>query len=126
MNQTVSMTSFRNNARLYFEQAKEAPVTIHRNRQVYLLITKEHYVQMVNKIQFMRKEAGFEVVDRINVYYEAGPRLRKAVERFASRIAGETLAECLTEGREAGELGREWDVNGEEAWIAVERVKKAQ
>ncbi len=82
--------------------------------------------EMVNKIQFMRKEAGFEVVDRINVYYEAGPRLRKAVERFASRIAGETLAECLTEGREAGELGREWDVNGEEAWIAVERVKKAQ
>ncbi len=82
--------------------------------------------EMVNKIQFMRKEAGFEVVDRINVYYEAGPRLRKAVEHFASRIAGETLAERLTEGREAGELGREWDVNGEEAWIAVERVKKAQ
>lgn len=82
--------------------------------------------EMVNKIQFMRKEAGFEVVDRINVYYEAGPRLTKAVERFASRISGETLAEGLTEGREAGELGREWDVNGEEAWIAVERVKKAQ
>lgn len=82
--------------------------------------------EMVNKIQFMRKEAGFEVVDRINVYYDAGPRLRDAVERFASRIAGETLAECLTEGREAGEFGREWDVNGEEAWIAVERVKKAR
>ena len=28
--------------------------------------------EMINKIQFMRKEAGFDVVDRINVYYEAG------------------------------------------------------
>jgi isoleucyl-tRNA synthetase len=80
--------------------------------------------EMINKIQFMRKEAGFDVVDRINVTYEAGERLKVAVERFASRVAAETLAASVTEGAGAGELEREWDVNGEWVRIAVERVKR--
>jgi isoleucyl-tRNA synthetase len=78
--------------------------------------------EMINKIQFMRKEAGFEVVDRILVHYEAGPRLKLAVDRHAGRIASETLAEKITEGTEAGEFKRAWDINGETATIAVERV----
>jgi isoleucyl-tRNA synthetase len=81
--------------------------------------------EMINKIQFMRKEAGFDVVDRIRVYYEADPRLQAAVERFASKVAAETLAESVTTGPETGELTREWDVNGERARIAVERVGKS-
>jgi isoleucyl-tRNA synthetase len=78
--------------------------------------------EMINKIQFMRKEAGFEVVDRINVYYETGERLKTALERFAPRVAAETLAERIAEGADAGEYGREWDINGQRARIAVERV----
>jgi isoleucyl-tRNA synthetase len=80
--------------------------------------------EMINKIQFMRKEAGFDVTDRINVTYEAGDRLKVAMERFVSRVAAETLAVSITEGAEAGELEREWDVNGEWARIAVERVER--
>jgi isoleucyl-tRNA synthetase len=79
--------------------------------------------EMINKIQFMRKEAGFEVVDRINVYYESGERLRTAMERFAPRVAAETLAERIARGPETGEFEREWDINGQKARIAVERVK---
>jgi isoleucyl-tRNA synthetase len=80
--------------------------------------------EMINKIQFMRKEAGFDVTDRINVTYEAGDRLKAAMERFLSRIAAETLAVSITEGAEAGEFEKEWDVNGELARIAVERVER--
>jgi isoleucyl-tRNA synthetase len=79
--------------------------------------------EMINKIQFMRKEAGFDVVDRINVTYEADERLKTAMDRFASRVAEETLAVSIKEGKGAGELEKEWDVNGEWARIAVERVK---
>jgi isoleucyl-tRNA synthetase len=79
---------------------------------------------MINKIQFMRKEAGFEVVDRILVHYEAGPRLRLAVERYAGRIASETLAESVSEGDGPGEFQKDWDINGESATIAVERVRR--
>ncbi len=81
--------------------------------------------EMINKIQFMRKEAGFEVVDRIRVYYEAGPVLAGAIERHALRIAGETLAESIAAGEETGEYSRDWDVNGERARIAVERTDKS-
>jgi isoleucyl-tRNA synthetase len=80
--------------------------------------------EMINKIQFMRKDAGFDVVDRIHVRYEAGARLMKAMGSFASRVAAETLAESITEGAGEGELEREWDVNGEWARISVERVKR--
>lgn len=80
--------------------------------------------EMINKIQFMRKEAGFDVTDRIDVTYEAGDRLKAAMERFVSRVAAETLAVSITEGAEAGELEMEWDVNGEWARIAVERVER--
>ena len=80
--------------------------------------------EMINKIQFMRKEAGFDVVDRIEVTYEAGERLKTAMERFASRVAAETLAQSISVGEGEGELQREWDVNGEWARIAVERVKR--
>jgi isoleucyl-tRNA synthetase len=78
--------------------------------------------EFTNKIQFMRKDAGFEVTDRIRVWYEASPRLRAALTTYADRIAHETLAESFEEGKEAGELEREWDVNGEAARIAVARV----
>jgi isoleucyl-tRNA synthetase len=79
--------------------------------------------EMINKIQFMRKEAGFDVVDRIRVYYEAGPRLTAAMDRHATRVAKETLSESIAQGKEAGEFEREWDVNGEWARIAVERAR---
>ncbi len=79
--------------------------------------------EMINKIQFMRKEAGFDVVDRIRVHYEAGPRLKAAIDRYASRVAKETLADSISESKGDGELKKEWDVNGEWARIAVERVR---
>lgn len=78
--------------------------------------------EFTNKVQFMRKDAGFEVVDHIRVWYEASPRLASALEKHSDRIARETLADTFAEGKEAGELEREWDVNGERARIAVARV----
>ena len=45
------------------------------------------------------------------------------MDRFASRVSGETLADSIEESKEAGELQKEWDVNGEWARIAVERVR---
>jgi len=82
--------------------------------------------EIINKIQFMRKQAGFNVVDRIVVRYDVSPRLKTALNRHAVKIADETLAERLVEGATSGdgELEQEWDVNGEPARIAVERVAR--
>jgi isoleucyl-tRNA synthetase len=80
--------------------------------------------EMINKIQFMRRQAGFDVMDRITVRYEAGQRLAVAIERFLERIARETLAESITGSRQKGEIEREWNINGERAWIALARVER--
>jgi isoleucyl-tRNA synthetase len=80
--------------------------------------------EMINKIQFMRRQAGFDVMDRIDVGYRASPRLAAAIERFLSRIAKETLAESIAESSKSGEIDREWDINGERAWIALARVER--
>ncbi len=78
--------------------------------------------EFINKVQFMRKHAGFEVTDHIRVWYQASPRLISAIGKHADRIARETLAEALDEGKETGEHEREWDLNGENARIAVARI----
>lgn len=81
--------------------------------------------EMINKIQYMRKQAGFDVMDRINVYYAASPRLESAISSFVGRIAAETLAESVCEDSRGGDLRQDWDINGERASIAVERVRRS-
>ena len=81
--------------------------------------------EMVNKIQFMRKDTGFEVVDRIRVVYEGSDRLTRAVEEYSDQIRSDTLSLSLDRGDPNGDNLREWDLNGEPVRIAIERVDPA-
>ncbi|HEY4644147.1 MAG TPA: DUF5915 domain-containing protein, partial [Bacteroidota bacterium] len=80
--------------------------------------------EFVNRVQNMRKDAGFKVTDRIKIAYRASKRLEKAVRTMARYIAAETLALELTDKYSAGEHSETWKVNGEECEIGIERVKK--
>jgi isoleucyl-tRNA synthetase len=79
--------------------------------------------ELVNKIQNMRKSAGFEVLDRIEVDIKTTPRLNKAIEEYVQYIKSETLAKEITQSGAKGEFSKEWDINGEKAQISVARVK---
>ena len=46
-----------------------------------------------SKIQNMRKESGFEIADRIKIYYESIPEIEKMLEKYSNYIKDETL--CL-------------------------------
>jgi len=78
--------------------------------------------EMVNKIQFMRKESGFDVVDRIHVVYEGGDRLGRAIDRYADHIRAETLSLSLEKGKAQGQHQKDWDLNGEPVRIAIEKA----
>jgi isoleucyl-tRNA synthetase len=80
--------------------------------------------ELVNKIQNMRKSAGFEVMNRIKMDIKTTPRLYSAIEVFDEYIKSETLAEEITKSGEKGEFSQEWDINGERAQISVARVKR--
>lgn len=77
----------------------------------------------INRVQNMRKEAGFQVVDRIKIFYQATDRLNKAIKQQSEYIKNETLALALVEGFQQGECHRQWDINGERVDIGIERVK---
>ncbi len=80
--------------------------------------------ELVNKIQNMRKSAGFEVMDKIVVDIKSTKRLYKALDRFEEYIKKETLAEKMTRIGKDFEYSGEWDINGEKAKISLSRTFK--
>ncbi len=78
--------------------------------------------ELVNKIQFMRKKAGFEITDRIEIALDTTPTLWSAIERHGELVRRETLAERIAPGPGEGETKEEWQVNGEPATLALRRV----
>ena len=86
------------------------------------LISEGFAREFVNRVQNARKDAGFEVTDRIRISFTAGERLSKALRGLAEYICHETLAEGLTEGRIDGAEASEWDINGEPCAASVLRL----
>ncbi|MFN0151767.1 MAG: isoleucine--tRNA ligase [bacterium] len=87
------------------------------------LVSEGFAREVVNKIQFMRKEADFQVADRIHVTIEtASEALSAAVEQHRDYIAEETLAIEIAMAPAAGEATKSWDINGEAAQIGLSRA----
>lgn len=74
--------------------------------------------ELVSRIQSMRKEAGFEVTDRIRVYYRAEGRAQRMLERGA--FASDVLAESVIPGEAEG-FAKTIDVNGDKVQITLVR-----
>ena len=78
--------------------------------------------EIVSKVQNMRKNAGFELTDRIHLDFVADDEVAEAVLAFKEYIVDETLAVALERQKESSDGFEEWDINGHAAAI---RVKKA-
>ena len=108
---------------------KEGYVSQEDNRMTVVLDTnltpelvEEGFVyEIISKIQTMRKESGFEVTDHIRVSINGNDKLSEIAQKNKEAISGKVLADELTSGAEYG-VSKEWNINGESAVIAVERV----
>ena len=85
------------------------------------LIEEGFVYELISKIQTMRKDAGFEVMDHIRVSVNGNAKLAEIAARNRESISGKVLAEELTEGKDFA-VAKEWNVNGEKVTIAVEKV----
>ena len=86
------------------------------------LIEKGYVREVISKLQTMRKEAGFDVVDRITVTYRTTDTLKKAIADNADAIASAVLATAITEADAPdGAYAKEWNVNGEKAALSVKK-----
>ena len=75
--------------------------------------------ELVSKIQNMRKEAGFEVTDRIKVYYTASGRAAGVLKKGA--FAADVLAQSIEEGEGEG-FKKEQSINGEKVTLTVAKI----
>ena len=76
--------------------------------------------EIISKIQTMRKEADFEVTDKIKVYYEGTEKAEAVFAAHAEEIGSEVLALEVIKNAPAG-YTKEWNINGEKVTLGVEK-----
>ena len=85
------------------------------------LIEEGFVRELVSKIQTMRKEAGFEVMDKIRVYAKDNDKIVDIMKNHGDEIKSEVLAEDIVTGETKG-YEKKWNINSEKVTMAVERI----
>lgn len=102
------------------EQDNEITVVLDTNLTPELI--EEGFVrELISKVQTMRKEAGFEVTDRVVVYAKDNQKIEKILEEHREEIKSEVLADDIVTGSANGYV-KEWNINGETVTMGVEKV----
>ena len=97
-------------------------VTVALDTRLTPELLEEGFVrELVSKIQTMRKEAGFEVMDHICVYQQNNDKIADILTRYADTIRSEVLADDIRVG-EMGGYTKEWNINGETGILGVEKI----
>ena len=85
------------------------------------LIEEGFIRELISKIQTMRKEAGFNVTDHINVTIEGSKKVTGIAVARQNDIMGDTLADSVKAETPTG-FTKKWDINGENVTIGVKKV----
>ena len=105
-----------------YESAADYGITVVIDTKLTEELIEEGFVrEIVSKIQTMRKDSGFEVMDHINIYVSDNDRVSAIAEKNKDSIKRETLGIELVIGK-TPENAKEWDINGEKVMLAVEKV----
>ncbi len=96
-------------------------VTVALDTELTPELIEEGFVkELISKIQTMRKDSDFNVMDRINVTLTGNAKLFEIAKNNESTISTVVLSDSISDGD--GANGKEWDINGEKVTISVERV----
>jgi len=87
------------------------------------LLEEGFYREIVSKIQTMRKEAGFEVMDHIYVYADKNAKIADLIKKYADELKSEVMADNIMLGEMTG-YTKEWNINGEDVVLGVAKVTK--
>ena len=105
-----------------FESLGDRGVTVVIDKNLTPELIEEGNVrEIISKIQTMRKDSGFEVMDNIKIALCGNSVVEAVAERNAEEIKDETLGVSLTLGETLANA-KEWNINGENVTISVERV----
>ena len=85
------------------------------------LIEEGFVREIVSKVQTMRKEAGFEVMDKIHIYAKDNEKILELMKNHKEEIMSEVLAEDMTLGTTDGYV-KEWNINKEPVVLGVAKM----
>ena len=88
------------------------------------LIREGYAREVISKLQSMRKDAGFDVTDRIAVTCQGDEAVVNAVQAYEAMIRQGVLAEQVACGADApdGAFAQDWDINGKQARLSVRKI----
>ncbi len=84
------------------------------------LIEEGFVREIISKVQTMRKDSGFEVMDTISLYAYGNDKICSIIEKNSEEIKEDVLCVNLVLGKEA-QNAKEWNINGEKVFLAVEK-----
>ncbi len=84
------------------------------------LIEEGFVRELISKIQTMRKDAGFEVMDTIKIYVSDNEKIEKIFASNADEIKHDVLATDIIASA-GGSYTKDWDINGEKVTLSVEK-----
>ncbi len=107
-----------------FIAAEDRGVTVVLDTNLSDELIREGYArEVISKVQTMRKDAGFEVTDRISLYYEGDDELAAALEAYSDMIGRTTLATAIARGNAPeGYVSQQWDINGKKAELGIAKA----
>ena len=82
------------------------------------LIEEGFVREIISKLQTMRKDSGFEVMDHISVYVDGNEKISAIIEKNADEIKDEVLAVNIVDGKKC-DNSKEWNINGEKVFLGV-------
>lgn len=85
-------------------------------------LVEEGFVrEIISKIQTMRKEAGFEVMDKIVIYYNANEKVADIFAKYGENVKADVLGLDIVAGMADGIYQKEWNINGETVLLGVKK-----
>jgi len=102
-----------------YVSVSEKDITVVLDTNLTPELIEEGFVrEIISKVQTMRKEANFEVQDRIKLYHAGNERIAGIINRNKDIISEEVLADEIIEGTVEG-YSKEWNINGEKVMMTV-------
>ena len=104
-----------------FESANDHDVTVVLDTNLSEELIEEGFIrEIISKIQTMRKEAGFEVMDKITLYSQGNDKIEDLLKRNMDEVKAEVLATDIVLDSVSG-YTKEWSINGENVTLGVSK-----
>ena len=104
-----------------FESDSDYGITVVLDTNLTPELIEEGFVrELISKIQTMRKDAGFEVMDHITVFERGNEKIKQIMERNEETICGDVLGDGIVYEEMDG-YTKEWNINGENVELGVKK-----